>query len=60
MAAGTEFVELVFDFYPDNRVDGKLTMGSLHWSFSWETTSYWRVNLDGLKLNGAAVGPRTP
>ena len=51
----TEFVEPVFAFYLDNSVDGKLTRGSLHGSFSWETTSDQHVNLDGLKLNGAAV-----
>ena len=48
-------MEPVFAFYLVNRVDGELTMGSPHGSFSWETTSYWHVNLDGLKFNGVAV-----
>ena len=30
----TEFVEPIFAFYLDNLVDGKLTTGSLHGSFS--------------------------
>ena len=56
--------EPVFAFYLGNQVDGELTIGgvnSAHYTgdFAYtnlESTSYWQVNLDGLKLNGAAVG----
>ena len=56
--------EPVFAFYLENQVDDKLTIGgvnSAHYTgdFAYtnlECTSYWQINLDGLKLNGAAVG----
>ena len=56
--------EPVFAFYLGNQVNKKLTIGdvnSAHYTgdFAYtnlESTSYWQVNLDGLKLNGAAVG----
>ena len=56
--------EPVFAFYLENQVDDKLTIGgvnSAHYTgdFAYtnlESTSYWQINLDGLKLNGAAVG----
>ena len=57
-------VEPVFAFYLGNQVDEKLTIGgvnSAHYTgdFAYtnlESTSYWQVNLDDLKLNGAAAG----
>ena len=54
----------VFAFYLGNLVNEELTIGgvtSAHYTgdFAYtklESTSYWQVNLDGLKLNGAAAG----
>ena len=53
--------EPVFAFYLGNQVNEELTIGgvtSAHYTgdFAYtnlESTSYWQVNLDGLKLNGA-------
>ena len=51
--------EPVFTFYLGNQVDGELTNGGVnseHYTgdlvyTNWETTSYWQVKWDGLKLN---------
>ena len=55
--------ELVFAFYFDYQVDGKLATGSVEntrypgnfWYTNFESTSYWKVNPDVLKPNDAAV-----
>ena len=55
--------EPVFAFYLDNQVDGELAFGgvkSVHCTDIFvymylESTSYWQVNWDGLKLCEAAV-----
>ena len=52
--------ELVFAFYLDNQVDGKLasitrtTKRDFGYT-DFESTSYWKVNPVGLKPNDAAV-----
>ena len=56
--------EPVFALYLGNQVDGELTIGSLnsaHYTGDFvytnlESTSHRQVNLDGLKLDAAAVG----
>ena len=58
--------EPVFAFYLANQVNEKWTIGSnsAHYTrdFAYtnlESTSYWQINFDGLKRNGAAGrGPR--
>ena len=55
--------ELVFAFYLDYQVDGKLaTVGVDNARYqgefgytNFESTSHWKVNADGLKPNDAAV-----
>ena len=54
--------EPVFAFYLDNQVDGELAFGGVNSAhcteivyMNLESTSYWQVNWDGLKLCKAAV-----
>ena len=50
--------EPVFAFYLDNQVDGELAFGGVNSAhcteilvyMNLESTSYWQVNWDGLKL----------
>lgn len=64
LLASGQLPEPVFAFYMGNQVDGELVLGgvdSAHYSgeFAYvplQSKGYWQVALDGLKLDGKAIG----
>jgi hypothetical protein len=64
LLASGQLAEPVFAFYMGNQADGELVLGGVdtaHYSgeFSYvplQSKSYWQIAMDGLKLDGSAIG----